>query len=105
MPKTTLGKWSVGLIVIMPVLFAISFLLTDTLYESVASGETILQDIAGRPVLALSMLTGMVCGIAAFITGIITIVKRQERGLLVYVSTILGLLVIFFLIGEFVSPH
>ena len=104
-PKTTLGKWSVGLIVAMPVLFVIGSSFTNSLYKSVPAGETIAADIAARPALALTMLAGMAAGISAFIAGLLTIVSRKENSLLVYVSTVIGALFILFLTGEIVFPH
>ena len=62
--------------------------LTDTLYEGVSSGSSILADISGRPVLALTMLAGFASGISAFITGLIAIIKQKDRAILVYVSSI-----------------
>ena len=104
-PKAILGKWSVGLIIVMPILFIIGSSFTDLLYKSVPAGETIWADIAARPALALTMLAGMGAGIAAFITGLLAIVRQKERALLVYASTAIGALLILFLIGEVVSPH
>lgn len=105
MPKTNLGKWSVGLIIAMPILFAIGSSFTNTLYESIPAGGTIFADIASRPALALTMLAGMASGISFLITGLITIIKQKERSILVYVATIVGAALIVFLIGEFSSPH
>jgi len=76
MPKTTLGRWSVGLIVAMPVLFFIGRLLLNLLYKSVPAGNTILEDIAERPALALTMLSGMVSGISGCLS-ITTITTRS----------------------------
>ncbi len=104
-PKTTLGKWSVGLVVAMPILFVIGPSFTDSLYKSVPAGETILADIVARPALALTMLAGMVAGISAFIVGFLTIVRHKENALLVYVSTMIGALLMLFLTGEIVFPH
>jgi len=104
-PSTRLGWWSVGLIVAMPILFIIGTSLTNTLYESVPAGETILADIAKRPALALSMLAGMVAGISALITGLLAIIRRKENALLVYVSTVIGALLMLFLTGEIMFPH
>jgi hypothetical protein len=104
-PKTTLGKWSVGLIVAMPILFIIGTSFTNSLYQSVPAGDTIMADIAGRPALALTMLLGMVAGIAAFITGFLTIIRKNENSLLVYVSTALGAILMLFLAGEILFPH
>jgi len=104
-PKTKLGKWSVGLAAAMPVLFFIGMSFTTLLYESVPAGGTILKDIAVRPVLALTMLSGMVSGISAFVTGLIAIIRQKERAILVYGATLIGALLIVFLLGEFISPH
>lgn len=105
LPKTNLGKWSIFLIVLMPILFAIGGSFTNTLYESVSSGDTILEDIVKRPVLSLTMLSGMLSVILAFAFGIISIIRKKERSPLVYISTILGFLLILFLIAEIVFPH
>lgn len=105
MPKTRLGKWSLGLIAAMPVLLFVGMSFTDLLYESVPAGNSILEDIAGRPALALTMLAGFASGISAFITGLTAIIRQKERAPLVFVATIVGALLILFLIGEVSSPH
>ena len=104
-PKTISGKWSLGLIVAMPILFFIGSSFTNTLYKSVSAGSTILKDIVGRPALALTMLAGMAAGISAFIVGLIAIIRQKERALLVYVATLIGMLLILFLMGEILFPH
>ena len=104
-PKTTLGKWSLGLAAAMPVLFFIGMSFTNLLYKSVPAGGTILNDIAVRPALALTMLAGMVSGISAFVTGLIAIIRQKEHALLVFGATLIGALLIIFLLGEFLSPH
>lgn len=104
-PQTTLGKWSVGLIVVMPVLFVIGTSLANSLYASVPAGGTILADITARPALALTMLAGMAAGIAAFIVGLLALVRKQEKALLVYASTVVGALLMVFLAGEIAFPH
>ncbi len=104
-PKTKLGKWSLGLIAVMPALFFIGTSFTNSLYKSVPAGSTILEDIARRAALALTMLVGMVAGISAFIVGLIAIIRQKERALLVYVATSIGMLLILFLIGEVLFPH
>jgi hypothetical protein len=105
MPKTNLGKWSVILIPLMFVLFFVGSSLTDTLYEGVPSGRTILQDIMSRPALALSMLTGFAAGVTALVIGLISIIKKKERNLLVYLSSLIGAGLTLFLIAEIAFPH
>ena len=104
-PQTTLGKWAVGLIVLMPILFMLGASLSGSLYLSVPSGDTILEDIVARPALALSMLVGMLSGILAFATGIFAIIRQKENAILVYVAIIFGAILILFLFGEVLSPH
>jgi hypothetical protein len=95
----------VGLIIAMPLLFAIGTSFADSLYASAPAGDTIPADIAARPALALTMLAGMLAGILAFITGLLGIVRKRERALLVYISSLIGALLILFLIGEVFFPH
>jgi hypothetical protein len=104
-PKTKLGKWSVVLIVAMPILFVIGTSFTNSLYKSVPAGVTILADIAARPALALTMLTGMAAGISAFITGLLAIIRQKENALLVYISCLIGALLVLFLAAEILFPH
>ncbi len=104
-PRTGLGKCSVTLIIAMPVFFAIGSSFTNSLYQSVPSGNTIFADVATRPALALTMMTGMAAGIAACVTGAIAMFKEKDDTHLVCLSTILGALFIMFLIGEITFPH
>ena len=104
-PITPLGKWSVGLIIVMPLLFIVGTSFTNSIYKSVPAGGAILGDIAVRPALALTMLAGIAAGISAFITGLLAILKQKDHALLVYGSTIIGALLIIFLSGEILSPH
>jgi hypothetical protein len=104
-PKTKLGKWPLGLIAAMPVFFFIGTSFTNSLYKSVPAGNTILEDIAERPALALTMLMGMVAGISAFIVGLIAIIREKERALLVYIATSIGMLFVLFFISEVLFPH
>ncbi len=53
MPKSSLGKWSLGLLIEMPLLILIGTSFANTLYKSVPVGGTILADIVSRPALAL----------------------------------------------------
>jgi hypothetical protein len=105
LPKTVFGKWSLGLIIAMPLLFIIGTSSTNLLYQSVPAGGTILADIAARPALALTMLAGMAAGISALITGLLAIIRQRERAPLVYVSCFIGALLVFFLAGEMLPPH
>jgi len=99
-PKTTLGRWSVGLIVAMPIFFYIgmSFI---SFYESISAGKTIPQDIVARPGIALPMLAGFISGIAAFFTGVIGIIRKKDYSVLILLSTAIGFLVLLWCLVQF----
>jgi hypothetical protein len=52
-----------------------------------------------------AMIPAVICGIAALITGLISIIKNKERSLLVFLAVAIGLLILFFMLGEFLVPH
>lgn len=105
MPENRLGRWSVGLIVVMPFLFAIGLSTSSSLYESVTAGPTLLADIAVRPLVTIPMLAGMAAGMAGFITGLLAILKQKEKAILVFVSTAIGGIVTFFLVSLLIFPE
>ena len=105
LPKTQFGKWSLGLIIAMPLLLMIGSSFTSSIYKSVPAGDTILADITARPALALTMLAGMLAGILSFVTGLLAIARYKERAVLVYFSSLIGALLVLFLIIEILFPH
>ena len=104
-PQTALGKWSVWLLVATPILFVSAGSFSSWLYAEAAPGGTILADISARPALALTMLAGMTAGVAAFVTGLLAIIRRRDRALLVVAATAIGALLLLFLAGELIFPH
>lgn len=105
MPKTTLGKWSVWLGLAFLVLIFIGPTLDATFYKSVTAGDTIFEDLVVRPFLAIPMLLGIASGILAFVLGLTALIKYKERAFLVYLSTILGALLLVFVIGDLFSAE
>jgi len=103
-PKTFLGKWSVALIVAMPIFFYIGMSFVD-FYESVSAGKTIPHDIIIRPGVALPMLAEFVCGMAAFFTGIIGIIRRKDYSVLIFISTTMGFFTLLWCLAEIIFPH
>ena len=104
LPKTILGKWSIVLIIAMPILFYIGISCVS-FYESVPAGKTILGDIVTRPGVSLSMLTGFIFGIAAFFVGIISIIRKKDHSVFVFLSTAIGFLVLLWCLAEILFPH
>jgi hypothetical protein len=86
LPKTSLGKWSVVLIIFFFLLFFIFQLL-------VASGQ---RGPGFNPFLAVAIIPAGICGISAFFTGIIGIIKSKERAILVFLTVAFGLFILLF---------
>lgn len=103
-PKTSLGKWSLGLIILVPIFFYLGMILSDY-YSPTSAGNTILEDLMTRPLVSISMLSGFFAGISAFFCGIIDIIKKKDYSIIIIISTILGFLVLFWVIAEIISPH
>ena len=91
-PTTTLGMWSTWLIFA----FAVSLASFGIL---VASGQL------GNPILTIPILFAGTSGVAAFITGLISIVKRKERSIAVYLAVTFGLLFLVVWLVVITYPH
>ena len=94
LPKSSLGRWSVGL--------AASFILLSILFE-------VLTRLGGEPgPFALIFIANVAIGIsfiAALITGLISIIKRKERSVLVFLAVLVGFCALFFFLGQFLCTH
>jgi peptidoglycan/LPS O-acetylase OafA/YrhL len=98
LPKTRLGKWSVGLIIAFFVFLASFFVL-------VASGQRGGETFFSNPALTVPMLFAGGCGIAALVTGLIGLIRSKERAILVYLAAAIGLFVLIYCLGELLYPH
>ena len=99
LPKTLLGKWSVGLIILFFLLLATGMFVVSVLGQT--GGETIFDNLW----ISIPMLGAGACAIAAFIVGGFSIVKNHERAISVLIAAILGLIILIFVLGEFLTPH
>jgi len=104
MPKTILSKWSIVLIVTMPLFFYIG-MSSVGFYEFVPAGKTIPHDIVVRPGVALPMLTGFICGVVAFFAGIISITRKKDFSIFVFLSTAVGFFMLLWCLAEILFPH
>ena len=98
LPKTVLGRWSFWLIVA----FALFFLIFQLL---VASGQRGGETFSGNWLLIIPIFLAVICGISSLIVGLVSIIKDKERSILVFLSGLIGLFVLFFVIGELTVPH
>jgi hypothetical protein len=98
MPKTCLGKWFLGLIAAFFIFFAMNQIL-------VVSGQQGRETFFSNLLLAIVVSLAGISAISAFFTGIISIIKRKERSILVFLATVIGFFVLSFVLGEFLFPH
>lgn len=102
MPKTTLGKWTVGLFGAFTVAVLIPMVADLTRQPG---GSTIFDNLYLFGNLHLPGFLATVTGIATFITGLISIAKFKERSILVFIATIIGFFVLFLVGSDIVYPH
>jgi len=82
LPKTPLGKWSVGLVIAIIVLFIV------------------VPEIANRP-LEVAASSGFAClAGAALVTGLISIIKNKERSVLLFLTMAIGLFALIIAVGQ-----
>jgi len=98
MPKTFLGKWSVGLIVFF-------FLTLFLFYLMCASGHRGGAGFFSNLYLAIPALFMGIFGVAAFSTGIVSITRKNDYSILVFLSTTVGFFVLFWCSAEILFPH
>ncbi len=97
-PKTLLGKWSLGLFAGLVICFLVARILVASGQEG---GETFFSNLS----ISVPTLLAGLSGIAALFTGIIGIAKSKERAVIVFITTIIGFFVLAFVLGEYLSPH
>ena len=99
MPTTITGRWSARLSTAVVVLLLFSVALAALSRRQLGDESPV------RPLVIVLGLLAVASGIAAFVTGLVSLIRDKERSFLVYISTIIGLLIIFLLVGEFLFPH
>jgi hypothetical protein len=85
-PKTKLGKWSAWLIVSFFVVGGIGLGIMLSIWSPLSVGERFLHILYSITV----GNSGAPFGAAAFITGLISIVRRKERSIAVYLAVTFG---------------
>jgi hypothetical protein len=97
-PKTKLGKWSVGSMLGF-------FLFFGLLNLFIALGERGGDTFFSNLLLAIPGLLAALSGIAAFVIGVVSIIKSKERAVLVFVAVILGSFILLFVAAELLFSH
>lgn len=100
LPSTKLGKLSLKFVVGYFLIFIFTAVVIIGLFKQ-EGGETFSDNLY----LSIPMFSAFGLVIAAFVTGIVSIIKYKERSLLVYLPIALGLLIAFFIVGKLATPH
>lgn len=99
LPITKLGQWSVGLTAIFFLLIGSVMVLVNVFHQG--GGNTFFDNYF----ISIPMLFAVLSAIAASVTGIVSVRKYKERSLLVAIPISIGLMLVVFLLGEFIAPH
>ena len=91
-PKTKLGKWAGGLLVVFLV-----FLIAVILGRNVARLQ------AGTPLIVIVGISMMIAGIATFVTGIMSLFKLKDRSFVVILAIIFGFAAMLIIVMEVVE--
>ena len=83
LPKTTLGKWSVGLSILFIILIWLK-----------------IQGSMPLPTFAIAVF-----GLAGFILSIVAIFKNKDRSILNLLPLLVGLIILLWIAAELIFPH
>ncbi len=89
MPRTLLGKWSVGFIVAFLVFLGLSRFTGEV-------GATFSDNVPR----ALTILSAWVTAAASFFVGLVAVIKQRERSALVFLAMLIGLVILGFALGD-----
>ncbi len=93
LPKSSLGRWSVGMAAVFILLFMLSSVLTG------------LGGVGPGPLGPIIGVAFGISGIATLVTGLISTIKSKERSILVFLAMLVGFLTLILLVGELIFPH
>lgn len=91
MPRTQAGRLTLSYLIV----FCIGI---------IASWAVVLWEPAGTIPITIAGVGTLLSGIAAFVCGLISVLRARERSLWVWIAVALGTLLVVFLIGEFATP-
>ena len=98
LPNSKIGKWTVWLILLFFKFLAIFFFFV---FIGERGGETIFSNLY----LTIPFLIAIFSAISSFFTGLLSIFQKGDHCIAIYLSIIIGLFVLIFILGELIFPH
>ncbi len=98
-PATRLGLLSIILILIS------FFLVVSMILVGRLQGPKEAQNFTDNLPIFIPGVLMMISGISSFVVGLISIIKKKERSIFVFISTFMGMILLWFLIGEIFFEH
>jgi len=100
LPKTSWGRWSVGL----AGAFVLLYVFLQTFYAYIHRNP-VPNPGPPSPFIPIGVIAEYISGIGAVITGLISIIKSKERSILVFLVVAVGCFALIWIFAElFLSP-
>jgi len=103
-PATFMGGWSIKLLVGWVALLVLAFVAV-VLHGGSEATRRLSMAAGGKffslPSVAIPMAAGLLSAIAAFVVALVAIIRKGERSIVMLLPTLVGGLVLLFVIGEF----
>lgn len=97
-PRSTYGKWTIYFILFFFFFLSLFYLLVEM---GERGGETFFSNLK----LTIPFLGAAISGIASLIMGLLSIFRERDHCITVYISIVIGLFVLIFVLGEIIYPH
>jgi predicted membrane channel-forming protein YqfA (hemolysin III family) len=96
LPGTKFGRWSFLLALIFVVLWLINTMLVG--------GVVVVPDSWNRVVMPIFGIFMLLCGLVSGVFALIAVIRQHEKSWLVWLPLLVGLFMLFLLVGEFLIP-
>ncbi len=102
LPKTTPGKWSVGLAVLFIVIFVLHQIFAASVRHNPVAG---VPPPPPSPLINFMVVIDYASGIISFLAALFSIIWKKERSIIVFILGGAWVVFLLFLLGEILIPH
>ena len=98
LPKTSLGRWSVGLVAAVILVIVLNILLGP-------KACNVLEFNSGSVELRIFFVALCISGIGSLVTGLIGTIKSKERSILVFLALVVGLISLVIIVSSIIEAQ